>query len=60
MRDFNWSGEEQEQPAMTTGEPQLAQGQAAQPRIQEETQLRRSTRQQTDTRDTIYKDYTSA
>ena len=31
VRDFDWSDEEREQPAMTTGAPELPQEQAAQP-----------------------------
>ena len=61
LRDFDWSDDEKEQPAMTTGEPELPQGQAAQPRTQKVTQqLRRSTRPRINTRDTIYKYFTSA
>ena len=30
VRDFDWSDEEQEQSAMTTGQPELPQGQTAQ------------------------------
>ena len=61
VRDFDWSDEEKEQPAMTTGEPELPQGQTAQLQTQEATsQLRRSTIQRINTKDTIYKDFTSA
>ena len=61
VRDFDWSDKEREQPAMTTGEPELPQGQTAQLQTQEATpRLRRSTRQRINTEDTIYKDFTSA
>ena len=60
VRDFDSSDEEKEPLVMTTGEPELPQGQATQPQIQETTQLRGSTRQRTSTRNTIYKDFTSA
>ena len=61
VRDFDWSDEEKEQSAMTTGQPELPQGQTAQLQTQEATpRLRRSTRQRINTKDTIYKDFTSA
>ena len=46
VRYFDWSDEEKEQSAMTTGQPELPQGQTAQLQTQEATpRLRRSTRQ---------------
>ena len=61
VRDFDWTDEEKEQSAMTADQPELPQGQTAQLQTQEATpQLRRSIRQRINTKDTIYKDFTSA